>query len=78
MIEMGFPQSVTDALTLMTHSKNVPYLEYVVKLKENPIAREVKIADLRHNSDVSRLDTVDEKAIARIEKYKMAIAILCE
>ena len=78
MIEMGFPQSVTDALTLMTHSKNVPYLEYVVKLKENPIAREVKIADLRHNSDVSRLDTGDEKAIARIEKYKMAIAILCE
>ena len=78
LIEMGFPQSVTDALTLMTHSKNVPYLEYVVKLKENPIAREVKIADLRHNSDVSRLDTVDEKAIARIEKYKMAIAILCE
>lgn len=78
MIEMGFPQSVTDALTLMTHGKNIPYLEYVVRLKENPIAREVKLADLRHNSDVSRLDAVDEKTMERLEKYQMAIAILCE
>ena len=78
IIEMGFPKSVTDALTLMTHDESVPYLEYVVRLKENPIARAVKLADLRHNSDLSRLDTVDEKAIARTEKYKKAIAILCE
>lgn len=46
--------------------------------KENPIATAVKLADLRHNSDISRLDIVDDKAIQRIQKYKKAIALLTE
>ena len=74
--KMGFEQLVLDALALMTHKKGVPYLEYVAKLKDNPIARAVKLADLRHNNDASRLDTVDEKTKSRLEKYKAAIEIL--
>lgn len=72
----GFGQDVVDALALMTHDKDVPYLEYVAKLKNNPVARAVKLADLAHNSDPTRLDVVDEKAEERFEKYKKAIAIL--
>ena len=72
----GFGQDVVDALALMTHDKNVPYLEYVAKLKNNPVARAVKLADLAHNSDPTRLDVVDEKAEERFDKYKKAIAIL--
>ena len=75
---MGFSQQVLDALAMMTHDKAVPYMDYVERLKENPIAKTVKLADLRHNSDLSRLDTVDKKALARIEKYKQAIAKLTE
>ena len=74
--EMGFPERVTDALALLTHDKSVPYMEYVEKIKHNPIARAVKLADLAHNSDLSRLDTVDEKAVRRVEKYKKAMEIL--
>ena len=73
---MGFPDSLTEALALMTHDDSVPYLDYVAKLKGNSIARAVKLADLRHNSDISRLDKVDEKALERVEKYKKAIALL--
>lgn len=73
---LGFPESVIGALALLTHDKNTPYLEYVAKLKTNPIARAVKLADLEHNSDLSRLDKVDEKAEARVEKYRKAVAIL--
>ena len=58
---MGFGQDVVDALALMTHDKSVPYLEYVAKIKDNPIARTVKLADLAHNSDPTRLDAIDEK-----------------
>ena len=54
----------------------MPYMEYVAKLKENPIARAVKLADLRHNSDLNRLDHVDETALARAEKYRQAMALL--
>lgn len=76
--DMGFPQTVIDALALMTHDKTVPYMDYVAKIKENPIATTVKLADLRHNSDISRLDIVDDKAIQRIQKYEKAIALLSE
>ena len=75
---MGFSQQVLDALAMMTHDKAVPYMDYVERLKENPIAKTVKLADLRHNSNLSRLDTVDKKALSRIEKYKQAIAKLTE
>lgn len=76
LIEQGFPQEVTDAIALMTHDKSVPYLEYVAEIRWNPIARKVKLADLHHNSDLSRLDVVDDKAMERVEKYHKAIRIL--
>lgn len=71
-----FPDDVIEALSLMTHSDDVPYLDYIRNLKDNPIARRVKLADLAHNSDLSRLDVVDEKAVERVNKYKQAILIL--
>lgn len=76
LTDMGFPAEVTDAVALMTHGEGVPYLDYVAKIRENPIARKVKLADLRHNSDLSRLDRVDAKALARVEKYAAAIRLL--
>ena len=75
---MGFNQNVIEAIRLMTHAEGVPYLDYVAKIKENPIARAVKLADLAHNTDLTRLDTVDEKAMARVQKYAQAIRLLEE
>lgn len=72
----GFPQEVLEAIQLMTHAPEVPYMDYVREIKKNPIASAVKLADLRHNSDMSRLDVVDDKAIARVEKYHRAIDLL--
>ena len=74
--KMGFPASVIDALTLMTHEPSVPYMEYVEAISSNPIASKVKLADLRHNSDLSRLDKIDPKALTRVEKYAAAIKLL--
>lgn len=74
--EMGFSREVIEAIRLMTHPEGVPYMEYVARIKDNPIARRVKLADLKHNSDLSRLDRVDEKALARVEKYRAAMALL--
>ena len=76
--DMGFEDEVLDALALMTHDKSVPYMDYVARIRENRIARTVKIADLRHNSDLTRLDKIDEKARGRIEKYKAALRLLSE
>lgn len=75
---MGFSQTVLQALALLTHDESVPYLEYVAAIKRNNVARAVKLADLRHNSDLSRLDEVTDKALQRREKYLQAIALLEE
>ena len=75
---MGFAPEVLEALSLLTHEENFPYMDYIAAIKQNPIARAVKLADLAHNSDLTRLDTVDAKALARVEKYRQAIALLTE
>ena len=72
----GFSPRVIEAIRLMTHERGVPYMQYVARIRENPIARRVKLADLRHNSDLSRLDHVDERARKRAEKYREAIKLL--
>ena len=76
--QMGFPEDVLAALTLLTHVNAEPYMDYVRKLKDNPIARAVKLADLRHNSDLTRLNRIDERDLARVEKYRAAIRLLEE
>ena len=54
-LEREFPPEVTDALRLLTHEKGTDYFDYVRALRGNPVAVEVKLADLAHNSDESRL-----------------------
>ena len=72
----GFGKEIVEAVALMTHEDDVPYLDYVARLKDNPIAREVKLADLAHNSDLSRLGEIDEETRQRLEKYEKAKALL--
>ena len=72
----GFPSDVLNALELMTHDSGVQYLDYVQKLSVNPIAKKVKMADLRHNSTRERLKNFTEKDVKRLKKYLNAQAIL--
>ena len=74
--EMGFSAEVCEALDLLTHREGVPYLDYVRNIKTNPVAVKVKLADLAHNSDRSRFDSMTESDYKREEKYRVAMAIL--
>ena len=67
-----YPVEVIEALKLLTHDSNIEYMDYVKEIAKNEIARTVKLADLTHNSDLTRLDVVDEKALKRKEKYTKA------
>ena len=78
LTNMGFDKTITDAIALMTHARNIDYMDYVRMIKGNPVAKAVKMADLKHNSDLTRLDIVDEKVLRRREKYLKAIALLEE
>ncbi len=76
LLALGISSEALAAIQLLTHKDGVPYLDYVRAVGENPIARRVKVADLRHNSDLTRLDEVGPKDIARLRKYRTARVIL--
>ena len=74
---MDFGNTVFEALTLLTHDPEVPYMDYIKKIASNPLATKVKLADLSHNSDITRLNhEPTEEDIKRVEKYKRAREIL--
>lgn len=76
LISKGIPACVTEAVVLLTKPLDEDYPDYVRRVAENPLAKKVKLADLKHNSDISRLSDVTEADLARLEKYKKAIEIL--
>ena len=71
-----FPEEVIEARKLLTHQKDISYMDYVAKIKTNNIAKAVKIADLKHNSDLTRLDNITDKDLDRIIKYQKALKLL--
>ena len=84
----GMSPAVIDAVRLLTRSKaaelldpateEAAYLDYVRALSASPIAREVKLADLAHNSDLTRLPRITGEDIERNRLYGRALAILLE
>ena len=78
-LEKEFPAEVIEALRLLTHEAGVDYFDYVRKIKTNPIAKRVKLEDLKHNSDESRnVEGIiaDERLEFWREKYAKAKEIL--
>ena len=76
--EMGFPDIVVEAVGVLTREHSVPYQEYIKRVKSNPLARIVKLADLEHNSDMSRLQEIDERSKSLAKRYEKARACLME
>lgn len=79
-LEKEFPEEVITALRLLTHEKGTDYVEYIMKIKDNPVARAVKLADIEHNSDTSRITdrnaVPDGKLAHWKKKYSTARRIL--
>ncbi len=71
-----FGKEICDALNLMTHNDNTPYFDYIRNIKTNSLATSVKLADLKHNSDISRIPNPGPKDYNRIKKYEKAEQIL--
>ena len=76
LYEYGFSKEVIEAVDIITKKRGEDYQSYLNSVKKNKLARAVKLADLRHNSDLTRLTKVTEKDIERKEKYQKAINFL--
>jgi (p)ppGpp synthase/HD superfamily hydrolase len=71
--EEGFPDEILDALNSVTKRDGEVYKDFVERAGSNAIGRQVKLADLEDNCDLSRIAQPVEKDYQRIEKYKSAI-----
>ena len=72
----GFSKNIVEAVDILTKKKGQDYQSYLNLVKKNELARVVKLADLRHNSDLTRLPLITEKDLERNKKYSSAITFL--
>ena len=72
----GFSEDIVEAVDIITKKRGQDYQTYLRLVKTNALARTVKLADLCHNSDLTRLNKITEKDIKRKEKYQEAIKFL--
>ena len=75
LLERGIPKELVDAVQLLTKPEDEDYELYLRRVKQNPLAKQVKLADLANNTDPKRASGLNE---ARRKKYELAKRIMEE
>ncbi len=78
LLKSGFPCEIIEAVQVLTYKKTDPgtYEEYIARVAKNRMAKAVKISDIRHNMDLSRIPNPGTRDLKRCAKYKRALAYL--
>jgi hypothetical protein len=77
----GFAEKVLTAIACVTHRRDEPYADYIVRCKSHPLARQVKLADLADNSRLERCILRVERIardLARIHRYVLSYKFLTD
>jgi (p)ppGpp synthase/HD superfamily hydrolase len=69
LMEAGMSTRVIEGIMALTKERGFSYEQYKQKIFKNRDAMQVKMADLRHNTDVRRLKGVAQKDLERMAKY---------
>ncbi len=72
----GYSQKTLRSLDYLTKRDGEDYDQFIKRLKPNPLARKVKIADLKDNLDVGRIKNPKTRDFVRIKKYRGALSEL--
>lgn len=78
LLELGFSDEIVMWVDLLTHNPDREYMSYINRLSFDKVAKEIKKADLRDNSDITRLKGLRKKDFDRLEKYSRAYVYLSE
>ncbi len=68
----GFTPAIVAAIDAVTRRAEESYAQFVERLQDNPLARQVKLADLEDNMDLKRIRTLTPADLARVERYHRA------
>jgi len=73
-----FDTEIINAIDAITRRDNEKYFDYIKRVKQNNIARKVKIADIKHNMQQDRFDLIqsDKSYLSLLERYGNALRIL--
>lgn len=71
-----FPNEIVDTVIILTHRKDESYFEYISRVSTSKLAKKIKVADLLHNLDITRIKEPTKQDYQRLEKYKEAILYL--
>jgi (p)ppGpp synthase/HD superfamily hydrolase len=74
--ELGFNKYVVSAIDCLTKRDNESYEAFISRINQNSLAKKIKIEDLKDNMDLTRLDSISDKDIARVKKYHKALSVL--
>lgn len=74
----GFQSSIISALDCLTKRKNEEYMDFIVRVSCNELARKIKLEDLKDNMDLTRISSLDEKDMIRVNKYHKALNYLLD
>lgn len=69
LLDYGFSEEIVAAVEILTKPENQEYMDYIENLKSNDIAKKVKLIDLKHNMDLTRLSELTDKDLKRTVKY---------
>lgn len=70
--EKGYSEEIVAAIDCLTKREGETYEDFIERCKQNPIALQVKIADLEDNMDIRRIDVLTEKDMERLNRYLRA------
>lgn len=70
LIKMGYSERIVSAIETLTRKKGEDYNDYIERIiaSNDEDALNVKLADLNHNMDISRIKNPTFKDVDRIEK----------
>ena len=71
-----FDKHIIEAIDAITHREGVSYEDYLLNLKKNELALQVKLKDIENNMDLSRIKNPTQKDYGRLEKYRFALNVL--
>lgn len=74
--KLGFTYRIVNSIRIMTQDNFPSRKKYLETVKVDNNACAVKMADLKHNMDISRIPNPTEKDFKRIQKYKKELAFL--
>lgn len=76
LADEGFDHDIIWLIGMLTHKKNEDYMMYIKRVSLSEITKAIKKADLRHNSDITRMKGLSQKDFDRLQKYFTAYAYL--